>query len=114
MCWNSLSFQLETTSHLQARVAVCLNISEDHMDRYADLKGYIAAKQRIFNHAHTVVINRDDAASQPPHTDAKVIAFASVPAVGEFGLREHNTETYLAYGNQFVVAVQSAENSRPP
>ena len=100
------SFQLETTSHLQARVAVCLNISEDHMDRYADLKGYIAAKQRVFNHAHTVVINRDDAASQPPHTDAKVIGFGlSVPSAGEFGLREHNAQTYLAYGDQLLLPV---------
>lgn len=100
------SFQLETTSHLQARVAVCLNISEDHMDRYADLNGYIAAKQRVFNHAQALVINRDDPASQPQHTDTTVISFGlSVPAVGEFGLREHNTETYLAYGDALLLAV---------
>ncbi len=45
------------------------------MDRYADLNGYIAAKQRVFNHAQALVINRDDSASQPQHTDATVISF---------------------------------------
>src|SRR5690606_33406708 len=34
------SFQLETTQALNAEVATVLNISEDHMDRYADLAAY--------------------------------------------------------------------------
>lgn len=100
------SFQLETTSHLKARVAVCLNISEDHMDRYADLEGYIAAKQRVFNHAQAVVINRDDQASQPQHTDAAVISFGlSEPAAGEFGLRQQSGTSYLAYGDELLLPV---------
>lgn len=101
------SFQLETTSHLQARVAVCLNISEDHMDRYVDLDGYIAAKQRVFKHAQTVVINRDDVASQPQQPPAQVISFGlSIPQAGEFGLRERDGETYLALGEQLLLAVK--------
>lgn len=100
------SFQLETTSHLHARVAVCLNISEDHMDRYADLEGYIAAKQRVFNHAQAVVINRDDLASQPQHIPAAANSFGlSVPAVGEFGLREQDGVCYLAYGAELLLSV---------
>ena len=100
------SFQLETTSHLHARVAVCLNISEDHMDRYADLEGYIAAKQRVFNHAQAVVINRDDLASQPQHIPAAANSFGlSVPAVGEFGLREQDSVCYLAYGAELLLPV---------
>lgn len=101
------SFQLETTSHLNPRVAVCLNISEDHMDRYQDLNGYIAAKQRVFNNAQTVVINRDDLASQPQQqAQSSVISFGlSAPAVGEFGLREQAGATYLAYGNELLLPV---------
>ena len=100
------SFQLETTAHLQARVAVCLNISEDHMDRYADLEGYIAAKQRVFNNAQTVVVNRDDLASQPQQPQHSVISFGlSVPASGEFGLREQADQTYLAYGDALLLSV---------
>lgn len=101
------SFQLETTSHLKARVAVCLNISEDHMDRYVDLDGYIAAKQRVFKHAQTVVVNRDDVASQPQQPPAQVISFGlSTPQAGEFGLREQDGETYLALGEQLLLAVK--------
>ncbi len=100
------SFQLETTSHLHARVAVCLNISEDHMDRYADLDGYIAAKQRVFNNAQAIVINRDDNASQPQSSQVPTVSFGlSLPAVGEFGLREQAGEAYLAYGNELLLAV---------
>ena len=42
------SFQLETTSNLQAEVAVVLNMSEDHLDRHGDMMGYHTAKHRIF------------------------------------------------------------------
>jgi UDP-N-acetylmuramoylalanine--D-glutamate ligase len=60
------SFQLETTSSLQPTAAVILNLSEDHLDRYDGMSGYLAAKQRIFTQAKHIVINRDDAATLPP------------------------------------------------
>ncbi len=60
------SFQLETTSSLQPAAATILNLSEDHLDRYDGMAGYLKAKQRIFNHAGHIVINRDDAATIPP------------------------------------------------
>jgi UDP-N-acetylmuramoylalanine--D-glutamate ligase len=57
------SFQLETTYCLNAQAATVLNISEDHLDRYADMAGYIAAKARIFRcdgRGNVQVLNRDD------------------------------------------------------
>jgi len=60
------SFQLETTSSLQPAAATILNLSEDHLDRYDGMAGYLAAKQRIFSHAKHIVVNRDDAATLPP------------------------------------------------
>lgn len=100
------SFQLETTAHLKAQVAVCLNISEDHMDRYADVAAYIAAKQRVFTNAETVVINRDDPATQPQQARGTTLSFGlTVPAVGEFGLREQAGETYLAWGDELLLPV---------
>lgn len=54
------SFQLETTHQLNAQVATILNISPDHMDRYEDLAGYIAAKQKIFIGSQHQVINLDE------------------------------------------------------
>ena len=54
------SFQLETTSHLKADAAVVLNISEDHLDRYAGMDEYAAAKARIYNGSSVQVHNRGD------------------------------------------------------
>jgi len=57
------SFQLETTSSLNATAATVLNLSEDHMDRYPDMDVYAAAKARIFSGDGVQVVNRDDARS---------------------------------------------------
>ena len=57
------SFQLETTSSLNADAATVLNLSEDHMDRYQDMAAYAAAKARIFSGDGVQVVNRDDARS---------------------------------------------------
>ncbi|MBW8369490.1 MAG: UDP-N-acetylmuramoyl-L-alanine--D-glutamate ligase [Thiobacillus sp.] len=54
------SFQLETTSSLNADAATVLNLSEDHMDRYPDMEAYAAAKARIFSGNGVQVVNRDD------------------------------------------------------
>ena len=54
------SFQLETTTSLDADAAAVLNLSEDHMDRYPDMEAYAAAKARIFAGSGVQVVNRDD------------------------------------------------------
>ncbi|HEY6139000.1 MAG TPA: UDP-N-acetylmuramoyl-L-alanine--D-glutamate ligase, partial [Thermoanaerobaculia bacterium] len=42
------SFQLETVDTFHANVALLLNITPDHMDRYPTFEAYAAAKMRIF------------------------------------------------------------------
>ena len=54
------SFQLETTTSLNLVAAVVLNVTADHMDRYATVLDYARAKERIFARAATVVRNADD------------------------------------------------------
>ncbi|MCK6413242.1 MAG: UDP-N-acetylmuramoyl-L-alanine--D-glutamate ligase [Azonexus sp.] len=55
------SFQLETTHHLNALAATVLNLSEDHLDRYAgSMANYAAAKSRIFQGRGAMILNRDD------------------------------------------------------
>ena len=57
------SFQLETVRTFRPQVAVLLNITPDHLDRYPDLDSYIEAKQRIFaaqTASDFAVINIDD------------------------------------------------------
>jgi UDP-N-acetylmuramoylalanine--D-glutamate ligase len=57
------SFQLEWISSFRPRVAALLNLSEDHLDRYASYQEYIDAKLRIFENQTAddfAVVNRDD------------------------------------------------------
>lgn len=42
------SFQLQTCQSLRPKVAVLLNISENHLDYHANMKEYIEAKMRLF------------------------------------------------------------------
>ncbi len=54
------SFQLEATRSLDLKAAAILNITPDHLDRYASLEEYAAAKARIFARCDTAVVNLDD------------------------------------------------------
>ena len=57
------SFQLEAIDEFRPRLSVLLNITEDHLDRYAQFDDYIKAKLRIFENQtseDTAVLNRDD------------------------------------------------------
>lgn len=42
------SFQLETIKDFRANVAICLNVTPNHLDRYDSFTDYAAAKHRIF------------------------------------------------------------------
>jgi UDP-N-acetylmuramoylalanine--D-glutamate ligase len=53
------SYQLETTWSLEPEAAALLNVSEDHLDRYAGIDDYAAAKARIFIGQGVQVLNRD-------------------------------------------------------
>ncbi|MFL6463250.1 MAG: UDP-N-acetylmuramoyl-L-alanine--D-glutamate ligase [Bryobacteraceae bacterium] len=49
--WNVLelsSFQLESISRFEAKIAVCLNVTPDHLDRHGTFKNYANAKARLF------------------------------------------------------------------
>ncbi len=50
------SFQLETTQTLAPKVAVVLNISPDHMDRYQSMNEYRDAKLSVFRHSENCVV----------------------------------------------------------
>ena len=93
------SFQLETTDWLNAEVATCLNVSEDHMDRYADLQAYHLAKHRIFRGARQVVINSDDPLSRPLVADQLPCWTFGLgkPDFRGFGLIEEDGEKWLAF-----------------
>ncbi|WP_152220756.1 UDP-N-acetylmuramoyl-L-alanine--D-glutamate ligase [Pseudomonas sp. SCB32] len=93
------SFQLETCERLNAEVATCLNVSEDHMDRYDGMADYHLAKHRIFRGAKQVVVNRADALSRPLIADnVPCWTFGiSKPDFKAFGLIEEDGEKWLAF-----------------
>ncbi len=102
------SFQLETTHNLGAEVAVILNLSEDHMDRYATMRDYLSAKQRIFLGCQQVVANRDDPASAPQSTMAAVVHSygLDIPAVGSWGVLHADDQYFLSFGGHKLLAVK--------
>lgn len=64
--WNVLelsSFQLETVNTFRADVAVCLNVTQNHLDRHHTFASYAAAKSNLFRTQKAgdfAVLNADD------------------------------------------------------
>ena len=57
------SFQLEWVEQFRPRIALLLNVTEDHLDRYASFADYCQAKERIFaaqQSTDVAILNRDD------------------------------------------------------
>lgn len=57
------SFQLDTAAAFRPEVALLLNISPDHLDRYGSYDAYISSKFKIFSNqgvADAAVVNVDD------------------------------------------------------
>jgi len=105
------SFQLETTSSLNPAASVILNISEDHMDRYASLDEYALAKSRIYQGGGCVVINQDDplvaSLAPPQNRSRKVLRFTLSEPTGEdcFGVIHKDDQALLARGSQMLLPV---------
>nr|WP_221239415.1 UDP-N-acetylmuramoyl-L-alanine--D-glutamate ligase [Sphingomonas xinjiangensis] len=60
------SYQIDLTTSLDCDVAVLLNITPDHLDRYDGFEGYAASKARLFamqSRGHAAIIGIGDAAS---------------------------------------------------
>lgn len=97
------SFQLETLESLDARAAVVLNISEDHLDRYASIEEYAKAKSAIFRGNGIQVLNRDDPATLAMLLPGrKHLTFGSSLPQGdaEYGLIREGGEIFLARGSR--------------
>jgi UDP-N-acetylmuramoylalanine--D-glutamate ligase len=102
------SFQLETTSSLDAHVAACLNLSQDHMDRYAGMEDYGRAKARIFHGTGTQVLNRQDAWTQAMALPGRRIFTFGLDTPSndrEWGLIAAGGENWLAQSEQKLMAV---------
>jgi UDP-N-acetylmuramoylalanine--D-glutamate ligase len=93
------SFQLETTSSLDADAATVLNVTQDHMDRYPGMTEYAAAKARIFLGAGVQVLNRQDAYSRAMALPGRRVETFGLDAhATDWGIVSANGEHWLARG----------------
>ncbi|MDF3030849.1 MAG: UDP-N-acetylmuramoyl-L-alanine--D-glutamate ligase [Moraxellaceae bacterium] len=105
------SFQLETTHSLKAAVTVVLNMSEDHMDRYASMQEYHAAKHRIFRNCQRFVVNRDDPLTRPLIAESipNVSFGLNAPDLNQFGVLMEGNEKWLARGREKLMPVSAVK-----
>lgn len=99
------SYQLETANPLYCEVAVVLNLSPDHLDRYPSQQAYYQTKANIYNAARKAVVNRD------LNFDFNVSKAESVITIGSdvspdkqgFGLIRQQDQTWLARGDKLLL-----------
>ena len=100
------SFQLETTFSLKSQVATILNISEDHMNRYVTFQDYLHAKQRIYAHCNTPIVNADEPGIWWNLSfNEKPLSFG-LNSSADFSLVEKNRQIVITYRNQTLISVQ--------
>ncbi|KAB2968657.1 UDP-N-acetylmuramoyl-L-alanine--D-glutamate ligase [Zoogloea sp.] len=100
------SFQLETAPALNAVAATVLNVTDDHLDRYAGLEDYAATKAAVFQGDGVQVLNRDDArvvAMALP--GRRVLSFGvDAPAGADaYGVVDREGEDWLAKGEELLM-----------
>ncbi len=101
------SFQLETVDTFRANVALLLNITPDHMDRYAGFDAYAAAKYRIFRNQQsgdTAIVNAGERRQDPRRANVKVWRFSAALPVDEGAFLD---------GDQLVMRTEADERRIP-
>ncbi|HYF97999.1 MAG TPA: UDP-N-acetylmuramoyl-L-alanine--D-glutamate ligase [Coxiellaceae bacterium] len=109
------SFQLDTTYSLRATAAIVLNVTPDHMDRYATFTDYVHSKQAIYAGCQHAVVNWDEPATwQELDFINKPLAFSINTApiqlnnVAElFGLITEQNQVFLSKGREKLLSVDA-------
>lgn len=96
------SFQLETIVDFAPRVAVWLNFAPDHMDRYATLEDYHAAKFRVFRNlgADGLAVCKFESNPEPA---ARIVTFSAFHS-GATYVYESGEILHPASGRRFPFA----------
>ncbi len=107
------SFQLEAVEKLHLFAAVLLNITPDHLDRYASMAEYAAAKARIFLNQtpeDLAVLNADDerVAGMSSLTKARIIHFSRRQVLDE-GICLRGAEVVIRSGGTERVLISRDE-----
>jgi UDP-N-acetylmuramoylalanine--D-glutamate ligase len=103
------SFQLETIKTFHPAIAIVLNVTPNHMDRYETFNDYAAAKHRIFMNQtpdDVAVLNAEDetVSSWATGLRARVIWFSVRQELGDKGVFLRGNE--LRFGDQVLLRVE--------
>lgn len=99
------SFQLETIKDFRPNIAICLNVTPNHLDRYDSFQDYAAAKHRLFMNQtaeDTAILNADDeiTASWAAGLKAKVVMFS---------VTKELTEGFFVSGSKLICRSKGEE-----
>jgi UDP-N-acetylmuramoylalanine--D-glutamate ligase len=99
------SFQLETTSHMHAQASAILNVSADHMDRYASMGDYLLAKARVLRGAERAILPRHDEQIAQLSTASQMLTFElDKPSNDdEFGIGRKSNLRWLFKGDRALI-----------
>ncbi|WP_333607253.1 UDP-N-acetylmuramoyl-L-alanine--D-glutamate ligase [Arsukibacterium sp.] len=98
------SFQLDTVDQVPSLASCILNISPDHLDRYADLDAYAASKQRIYTNTGLAIYNAADALTYPR---AGQLAKGIDLAAADCGVAPYQGEDWLWLDGEPLLATSS-------
>jgi UDP-N-acetylmuramoylalanine--D-glutamate ligase len=101
------SFQLESVDEFHANVALLLNITPDHMDRYPSFDAYAAAKHRIFRNQQpgdTQIVNVSEQRTSTRGARVRLLRFSASSRVEEGAWLE---------GDQMVLSIGGERRTIP-
>jgi UDP-N-acetylmuramoylalanine--D-glutamate ligase len=103
------SFQLESTTSLDLKAAVVLNVTPDHLDRYDSVESYAHAKARIFARCETAVINLDDPlVVAMPRPGQKTLSFSLRASIGaDYAVTTRDGDWWLTRRGEPLLAVSA-------
>lgn len=108
------SFQLERIRTFRPQVAVWLNFTPDHLDRYASMEEYRDAKLRVFENqteSDFAIVNLRD---ELPPLKAKRITFSAYESGGDFEFRDgvifHHGAPVLRMSDAHLRGLHNVEN----
>jgi UDP-N-acetylmuramoylalanine--D-glutamate ligase len=100
------SYQIDLTSSLDCDVAVLLNITPDHLDRYDGFAGYAAAKARLFamqSASHVAVVATQD--------DATRAIFRTLPEKGRVSVQGSDIDATVQLHWSALQGPHNAQNA---
>jgi UDP-N-acetylmuramoylalanine--D-glutamate ligase len=103
------SFQLETIQTFHPSISVWLNFAPDHLDRYASIDEYRAAKLRIFENQTEDDVAVINASEKLPPIRPRLSTFSAWTNAGDFAL----SEGWIVYREERVLRMEDAQLSGP-